>query len=158
MRLPWFLQFMVDDGRELLQLGIEGVHFTGSGDKITYIEEERAKDNFAGGGWAHPLAWGHVWWPLEYRYLPQIEPNREDALGSVEVASRNQVLNLIPLMPDKQVELGGILDDLYNEYFVNILTGRLPLEAGAKELFAKWRDQGGTAVLAEAQTLYKQYK
>ncbi len=153
-----FLEFLVKDGRDLLQLGIEGVHYTRQGDKITYIEAERAKDNFAGGGWAHVLAWGHVWWPLEYRYLPQTEPNREDALKSVEVASRNQVSNLIPLTPDKEVELGKILGDIYNEYFVNILTGKIDLDAGSREMFAKWRQQGGEQVLAEAQKLYEQYK
>jgi ABC-type glycerol-3-phosphate transport system substrate-binding protein len=152
------IEFLVKDGRELLQLGTEGVHFTRQGDKIIYNEEERAKDNFAGAGWAHPLAWGHVWWPLEYRYLPLTEPSREDALLSVEVASRNQVVNLIPLTPDKEVELGAILTDIYSEYFVNILTGKLPLESGAAELFAKWRGQGGAQVLAEAQKVYEQYK
>lgn len=31
------------DGRDLLELGIEGVHYSKQGDKITYNEEERAK-------------------------------------------------------------------------------------------------------------------
>jgi putative aldouronate transport system substrate-binding protein len=150
-----FLEFLVDDGRELLTLGIEGVHFTRSGDEITYIEEEREKDGFAKGGWAHPLAWGHVWWPLQAMYLPQTEPNREDALYSVEVASRNYIGNLIDYVPDAEVELGLQVEDIYNEYVINMLIGKIDLEAGYQEMRQKWYDNGGEQIIAEAQELYE---
>lgn len=150
-----FLEFLVDDGRDLLTLGIEGVHYTKSGDTITYIEEERQKDNFASGGWAHPLAWGHVWWPLQAMYLPQTEPNREDALYSVEVASRNMNENLIDFVPDSEVDLGARLDDIYNEHFINILLGRTELTLGYAEMVDRWYAQGGEQVIAEAQELYE---
>lgn len=151
-----FLEFIVDDGRDLLTLGIEGVHYTGSGNEIKYIEEERAKDNFASGGWAHPLAWGHVWWPLSANYLPLTEPNREDALLSVEIASRNFLDNLIDFVPTAQVELGAQVEDIYNEYFMNMMMGKIDLETGYEEMRQKWYDNGGEEIIAEAQKLYKQ--
>lgn len=153
-----FLQFIVDEGRDLLTLGIEGIHYTGSGDNIKYIEEERAKDNFSPGGWAHPLAWGNVWWPLSAMYLPLTEPNRDDALLSVEYAARNLLDNLIDFTPDAQVELGAQVGDFYNEYFLNIVMGRIGLDAGYKELVEKWYSNGGTEIIAEAQKLYDESK
>ncbi|UVI30670.1 hypothetical protein [Paenibacillus spongiae] len=65
-----FIEFMLsDEGRELLQLGIEGIHYTKDGDRIIYLEEEREKGGFAGGGWS----WGSVVLPLMLHYLPQTE-------------------------------------------------------------------------------------
>jgi putative aldouronate transport system substrate-binding protein len=153
-----FLEFMVKDGRDLLTLGIEGIHYTMQNGKIAYNEAERAKDNFAGGGWSHVIAWGATWWPVDALYLPEVEPNRADALRSVEVASRNQIPSLIPVATASEVEMAGILADVYNQYYMKILTGELSVDAGWKEMSAAWRRQGGDKVLAEAQTLYNKFK
>ena len=65
------------------------------GDTVVFNEEERAKDAFSPDGWAHALAWGSFYWPLESGYLPDTEPNRERALETVELASECQIPNLI---------------------------------------------------------------
>lgn len=158
-RAAMFIEFLLSkEGRDLLQLGIEGTHYKKQGDKIEYIEAEREKDGFAANGWSHPLAWGHVCWPLTQMYLPDTEPQKERAIQSVEVATKFMVPNLIPVMPDSEVEYGSVINDLYNQYFFDMLTGKVDIEQGIKELSSKWRTQGGDKVLSEAADLYKQYK
>lgn len=154
-----FIEFLLSqEGRDLLQLGIENVHYTKQGDKITYNETERAKENFATNGWAHPLAWGHVVWPLTLNYLPQTEPQRERAIQSVEIATKNKVPNLIPVTPASQVDLGSVLNDIYYQYFMDMLRGKIGIDEGVAELSKKWRQQGGDKVLSEANDLYKKLK
>jgi len=154
-----FIELLVcPEGRDLLTLGIEGIHYTKDGDKINYIEEERAKDGFAANGWAHPLAWGHVTWPLESRYLPQTEPQRERALESVEIATKNQVPNLIPVTTDAEVEYGGVVNEIYNQYYMDMLLGKINIDTGLAELSKKWREQGGDKILQAVQQAYEQFK
>lgn len=151
-----FIEFMVSpEGRELLQLGIEGVHFTRKDGKIEYIEAEREKDNFASGGWAHPLAWGNVTYPLESDYLPETEPQKERALNSVEIASRNIVPSLVKTTTKAEIEFNGIVNELYNQYFMNMLTGKIDIDKGTAELSQKWRAQGGENILKEVAEAYK---
>ena len=57
-------------------------------------------------------------------------------------------------MPDSQVELGAQVDDVYNEYFLNMLMGRIDLESGYKEMVERWYANGGDKIIAEAQELY----
>ncbi|MEF3302568.1 extracellular solute-binding protein [Paenibacillus sp. GYB003] len=154
-----FIEFMLSkEGRDLLELGIEGVHYTKQGDKIVYNEAERAKDSFASGGWAHALAWGSVVWPLTNNYLPQTEPQADRAKESVEIASKVMVPNLINVTTAAENEYGGIVKELYNQYFMNMLTGKIGIDAGLAELSKKWREQGGSTILEEVTKAYKEKK
>lgn len=154
-----FIEFMLSkEGRDLLELGIEGVHYTKQGDKITYNEAERAKDSFASGGWAHALAWGSVAWPLTNNYLPQTEPQADRAKESVEIASKYMVPNLVNVTTNAETEFGGVVKELYNQIFMNILTGKTDIDAGIAELSKKWRDQGGNKILEEVNKAYKEKK
>ena len=154
-----FIEFLVSpEGRDLLQLGIEGTHYTKQDGKIIYNEDERAKDQFSPNGWAHPLAWVSVIAPIDAKYLPETEPQRQKALESVDVATRNIVPNLIPVNVDSQVELGSVLGDIFDQYFIEMLTGKIDIDKGVDELSKKWRQQGGDKVLQEASELYKKYK
>jgi hypothetical protein len=65
-------------------------------------------------------------------YLPQAVPNSDDALSSVDIASRNMNANLIDFVPEFQVDL----------------------ESGYAEMVDRWYAQGGQEVFAEAQGLY----
>ncbi len=151
-----FINFMLsDEGHDLVRKGIQGIHYTVENGKIVYNEPERQKDSFADNGWAHPLAWGSFYWPLESNYLPETEPNRERAIESVDVATRGMKPNLIAATPAAQVESGSILTDLYNQYFIDMLTGKTDIDKGIAELSQKWRAQGGDKVLAEVETLRK---
>lgn len=146
------------EGRELLQLGIEGVHFTRQGDKITYIEAEREKDGFSANGWAHPLAWGNVTWPIDQSYLPQTEPRIERALDSVEVASNYFVPNLINQKTASEIEYGKAVNEVFNQYFVNLINGKLDIDSGIAELGQKWRQAGGEQILKEVDEAYQASK
>ncbi|MDF2667991.1 MAG: transporter substrate-binding protein [Paenibacillus sp.] len=154
-----FIEFMLSaKGRELLQLGIENVHYTKQGDKIVYNEEERAKDSFASSGWSHPLAWGSVMWPLTQNYLPQTEPQAERAKDSVSVASKYLVTNLVNVTTEAETEFGGVVGEIYTQYFMNMLTGKIDIEKGTAELSKKWREQGGNKILEEVSKVYKTQK
>jgi putative aldouronate transport system substrate-binding protein len=143
-----WIEFMVsDEGKKLLRLGIEGVHYTEANGKITYNEAERAKDGFAPDGWCHPLTWGSVYWPLYEKYLPEGAPYRDWALRTVDLYTG--VPNLFPLMTQTEVDNSNVLDDIYNQAFSDMLTGKVGIEAGIADLGKKWRGQGGDKVLAE---------
>jgi putative aldouronate transport system substrate-binding protein len=143
------------EGRDLLTLGIEGIHYTGSGNNIKYNEEERAKDGFAPNGWSHPLAWGFIIWPLEAYYLPLTEPSRDRALESLDVATASQKPNLIQMTTDAEVEYGQIVQEIEQQYFMDMLLGKISIDEGIDELSDKWRDQGGDKILAELNAVYK---
>jgi len=154
-----FIEFMLSkEGRDLLQLGIEGVHYTKDGDKIVYNEEERAKDSFASGGWAHPLAWGSVVWPLTENYLPQTEPQADRAKDSVRLASENMKPNLVKLRTPAEIEFSGVVNELYYQYFTNMMIGKLDIDTGVAELGKKWREQGGSKILEEVNQAFKDKK
>ncbi|MCM3112171.1 extracellular solute-binding protein [Lederbergia lenta] len=152
-----FIEFMVsEEGRELLQLGIEGVHYTKNGDEIIYHEEEREKDSFASDGWSHPLAWGSVAWPLSENYLPQTEPESDRAKESVEIATENMIPNLVNVTTNEEIENNSILDEIFNQYFIEMITGKIDIEEGMAKLSEKWRDQGGNKVLDAVNKTYKE--
>ncbi|NOU75753.1 extracellular solute-binding protein [Paenibacillus sp. LMG 31458] len=154
-----FIEFMLSkEGRSLLELGIEGVHYTKQSDKIVYNEEERAKDGFAAKGWSHPLAWGSVVWPLTENYLPQTEPQSDRAKQSVDLATKNMVPNLLNTTTGEEVELGSVLNELYKQYFTEMMTGKRGIDAGIAELSKKWRDQGGSKVLEAVNKAYQAQK
>ncbi|NOU86005.1 extracellular solute-binding protein [Paenibacillus sp. LMG 31460] len=154
-----FIEFMLSkEGRDLLELGIEGVHYTKQGDKITYNIEERAKDNFASNGWAHALAWGSVVWPLTENYLPQTEPQADRAKESVRIATENMKPNLINVTKKSETEFKGVLDELYYQYFNKMLMGKIDIDTSIAELGKKWREQGGSKVLEEVTAAYKAKK
>jgi ABC-type glycerol-3-phosphate transport system substrate-binding protein len=146
------------EGFDLMTLGIEGIHYTKNGNKIVFNEDQRAKDGFAPDGWAHWLTWGVLTWPLESNYVPATEPDRDKELESVKVASADIVPNLVALKPDVEVKNEKVLDGIYNEYFVKMVTGQGDLDANLKELSEKWRSQGGNEVLKAVQELYNQQK
>jgi putative aldouronate transport system substrate-binding protein len=154
-----FIEFMVSkEGRELLQLGIEGIHYTKKDGKTVYNEEERKKDGFASGGWSHPLAWGTVAWPQSEVYLPETEPNSKRALESVEVATRNMMPNLVGTVGPIEQELGGVVNEIYEQYFTDMVIGKIDIDRGLQELKSKWTSQGGDKILAEVTASYNLQK
>ncbi len=147
-----------EEGTNLVRLGIEGVHYTKEGDKLVMNEEERAKDAFSPNGWAHALAWGVFFWPLESNYLPETEPARDRALESVELATACQVKNLISTKTPLEVKNGGMLSDIEVQYFSDMLQGKIGIEEGVKKLSEEWRKQGGDELLKEINEIYKSSK
>lgn len=150
-----FLDFMVSpEGNDLVRLGIEGIHYTRSGDEITFNEDERAKDAFSPNGWAHALAWGSLYWPLESGYMPATDPSRDRALESIDLATQAQKPSLIKQKTPLEVEYASALQDIYNQYFIDMLYGTIGIEEGVAQLSAEWRSQGGDEMLAELNSVY----
>ena len=154
-----FIEFVASpQGRSLLELGIEGVHYSKEGERINYIEAEREKDGFAPNGWAHPLAWGWITWPLESNYLPQVEVNREVVLDTVAVGTANQIPYLIPTKPQMEIEMEDILNDIITQYRLDILFGKIEIDAGIAALKEEWLSAGGDKVLVAVQQAYEELK
>ncbi len=150
-----FLDLMVsEEGNNLLRLGIEGIHYTMDGDEIVFNEEERAKDAFSPDGWAHALAWGSFYWPLESNYIPPTDPNRERMQKSVEIATGSQVKNLINSRTAIEIEKASVVDDVFVQYFNDMLQGKIGIEEGAQKLSADWRSQGGEEILEAVNAVY----
>lgn len=150
-----FMNFMVsEEGNELLRLGIEGIHYTKNGDEIVFNEEERAKDAFSPDGWAHALAWGSFYWPLESNYIPDTDPNRERAQETVTIATDSQVKNLINQKTAVEIEKASVVDDIFVQYFNDMLQGKIGIEEGAKKLSEEWRAQGGEEILEAVNEYY----
>lgn len=151
-----FLNFMVsEEGNNLLRLGIEGIHYTMDGDTVVFNEEERAKDAFSPDGWAHALAWGSFYWPLESGYLPDTEPNRERALETVELASECQIPNLIKQKTAVEIENASVAGDVFTQYFSDMLQGKIGIEEGAQKLSEEWRAQGGQEIIDSVTEVYQ---
>lgn len=147
-----FINYILsEEGNNLLRWGIEGIHYTKDGDKVVLNEEERAKDSFAANGWAHSLAWGSFFWPLESAYLPETEPARDRALETIELAQQAQLPNLVEVKTEAEVEYGMALDSLFDQTVINILQGNVSVDEGIAKLSQEWRVQGGTDVLADLQ-------
>ena len=154
-----FIDFMVSkEGNDLLRLGIEGIHYTKDGDTIIFNEEERAKDAFADDGWAHALAWGSFYWPLESGYIPVSDPNRERALETVELATECQMPNLIKQKTPAEIENGSAVNDVFIQYFSDMLQGKISIEDGVVSLGKEWRNQGGDEILKEVSEVFKTEK
>ncbi len=150
-----FIDFMIsEEGTELVRLGIEGLHYTMDGDTIVYNEEERAADAFSANGWAHPLAWGSFYWPLESNFLPVTEPSYDRALESVELASEAQLENLVKFKTEADIQYGTACDDIYVQYLVDLIQGKMDVDQGIADLGAEWRAAGGDAILTAAQEAY----
>jgi len=131
------------EGRNLLQNGIEGIHYTKEDGKIVINEEEREKDGFSPNGWAHPLAWANFMYTLTIKYLPEAEPQRDELFKTVDDASKYLMSNLIPVKTMAEVDNEGVLNEIYNKHFLSILIGETGIDEGLKALSNEWRNQGG---------------
>ena len=149
------MNFMVsEEGNNLLRLGIEGIHYTKNGDEIVFNEEERAKDAFSPDGWAHALAWGSFYWPLESNYIPPTDPNKDRIQETVELATDSQVKNLINTRTATEIEKASVVDDVFVQYFNDMIQGKISIEEGAQKLSEDWRSQGGEEILEAVNAAY----
>lgn len=150
-----FIELLLsDEGRTLLENGIEGVHYDiGADGKIIYHEEERAKENFAADGWAHPLAWGHVVWPLTKLYIPDTDPNKTECVETARIATENMMPMLIPYTVPEELEANQI-GTIPVDYYMMMLNGEIDIDKGIEELGVKWRNAGGQRILEGAQREY----
>jgi ABC-type glycerol-3-phosphate transport system substrate-binding protein len=151
-----FINFMLSpEGNDYVRLGIEGIHYTRQNGRILMNETEREKDAFSANGWAHPIAWGTFYWPLESGYLPENEPDRDRALESIKLATEAQVPNLIKRQTAAEIRDGSIVNDIVQQYFTDMLTGRIGIREGQAALSRAWRAQGGEGILADVTAAYK---
>ena len=52
------------------------------------------------------------------------------------------------------MEYASALNDIYNQYFIDMLYGNISIEDGVKQLSDEWRSQGGDEMLAELNAVY----
>ena len=72
----------------------------------------------------------------------------------IDLATQAQKPNLIKQKQPMEVEYGSALDDIYNQYFIDMLYGNISIEDGTAQLIADWHSQGGDEVLAELNSVY----
>ena len=150
------LDYLVSpEGVDLVRLGIEGIHYTKENGVIHYNEEERAKDAFSANGWCHALAWFALYAPLDSNYMPETEPTAARARETVELATMAQKKSLIVRKTAIETEYGSALGDIYNQYFIDMLQGKIGIEEGAQQLSKEWRSQGGEEMLESLNATYQ---
>ena len=52
------------------------------------------------------------------------------------------------------MEYSSALNDIYNQYFIDMLYGNISIEEGASQLSKEWRLQGGDEMMAEINSVY----
>ena len=84
--------------------------------------------------------------------------NRERALHTVDLATQCQVPNLIKQKTQVEIENGAAVDDIYTQYFSDMLQGKLSIEEGVEQLSKSWRSQGGEEILEAVNAEYQKTK
>ncbi|UVI30671.1 hypothetical protein [Paenibacillus spongiae] len=56
------------------------------------------------------------------------------------------------------METSGVLGELFNPYYMDMLTVKKEIDAGLAELSVKWRAQGGSKVLGAVNAAYQAQK
>ena len=86
--------------------------------------------------------------------MPDSDPDKDRALASVELATQAQVPNLVNQKTPLEIENGSTLNDVFIQYFSDMLQGKIGIEEGAQQLSESWRSQGGEEMLAELTEAY----
>lgn len=86
--------------------------------------------------------------------MPANDPSRERALETVELATMAQKPSLVKQKAPLEVEYSSALNDIYNQYFIDMLYGNISIEEGASQLSKEWRLQGGDEMMAEINSVY----
>ena len=69
-----------------------------------------------------------------------------------------QVPNLIKQKTQVEIENGAAVDDIYTQYFSDMLQGKLSIEEGVEQLSKSWRSQGGEEILEAVNAEYQKTK
>lgn len=132
------------EGQQLMMNGIEGVHYSKDGDKITPLmtDEEKGKDK------AFSLK-ALVSWNSDF--LADSTPNKEDIVamakstGDFAVPNPLAYLNISPEELDPSIP--SQLNDLVNEKFVKIIVESKDVSADFSSFKEEWLSKGGTKVI-----------
>ena len=120
----------------------------------------KRNDAFSANGGAHPIAWGAFYWPLESGYLPASEPARDRALESIDLATKAQMPNLIKRRANVEIREASIVNDIFQQYFQEMLTGKIGIQQGVAALSREWRARMETGFLLKLArcTRHKEHK
>ena len=61
-------------------------------------------------------------------------------------------------LPQVEIENGAAVDDIYTQYFSDMLQGKLSIEEGVEQLSKSWRSQGGEEILEAVNAEYQKTK
>ncbi len=127
------LEFMAGpEGRILDKVGLEGVHYNVEGDKIVFT------DKFPG-WWARFWDTTNNFNPTPALAEPVLTPAASDSLAKV---NEYMVMDHNLLIPEELTPQWDAMNNLYNEYATDIVTGVKGIEA-FDEFVTKWNDNGG---------------
>ena len=137
------LEFMASpEGRVLDKVGIEGVHYNVTDNKIVFTEK-------------FPEWWARFWDTMntfEPKDPSLAEPVfSEPATASLDAAAKYMVQDTNILIPEDMAPQWDAMTNYYNEYAADIIRGVKPISA-FDEFVQKWNQAGGddfSAVLTE---------
>ena len=128
------LEFMASpEGRILDKVGIEGVQYNVVDNKIVFT------DKFSG--------WWARFWDTTYKFDPQDPSLAEPVLSpaaqeSLDMVNKYLTMDTNILIPDEMTPQWDAMNNLYNEYATDIITGVKPISA-FDEFVQKWNAAGG---------------
>lgn len=64
------------------------------------------------------------------------------------------VPNLVSTTTPEEIERGSVINELANQYYLDMITGKKDIDSGLTELSKKWREQGGDKVLDAVNKAY----
>ena len=73
---------------------------------------------------------------------------------SVVTPTDRQVKNLINSKTATEIEKASVVDDVFVQYFNDMLQGNISIEEGAQKLSEDWRSQGGEEILEAVNAVY----
>ena len=79
-------------------------------------------------------------------------------LLAVELATECQMPNLIKQKTPAEIENGSAVNDVFIQYFSDMLQGKISIEDGVVSLGKEWRNQGGDEILKEVSEVFKTEK
>ena len=74
---------------------------------------------------------------------------------SVALATDSQVKNLVNSRTAAEIEKASVVDDVFVQYFNDMIQGKISIEEGTKKLSEDWRSQGGDEILEAVNAIYQ---
>lgn len=84
------------------------------------------------------------------------EKAKLDLKGITTAKGKYNIMNIAPIKLKSKDTYGEVLNALYNEYIVKIITGERSID-DFDEFVERWKQKGGDELLAEAEQVYEKY-
>lgn len=172
---------LTEEGRELTEFGIAGVHFTDYEEKdgvrvYHMVKEECQKDwDVENDGWQYPLTWGafnygeRFYIPIEQyggdfdeayanmeTWLPEASANGDFADWFAVIAADSKTSPLMNVTNTAVQGDSNTLKSIYDQYRLKIIMDKeVDVDSVFEEMKAEWLAAGGEAVIAAGNEYWK---